>query len=48
MITQWVVVAIRNLCENNPANQEIISQLDKKGVMNKSALSKSGIDIHDF
>jgi len=48
MITQWVVVAIRNLCENNPANQEIISQLDKKGVMDKSALSKSGIDIHDF
>ena len=48
MITQWAVVAIRNLCENNPANQELISQLDKKGVMDKLTLSKNGIDIHDF
>jgi len=48
MITQWVVVATRNLCENNPANQELISQLDKKGVMDKLTLSKNGIDIHDF
>merc|ERR1712223_1718809 len=48
MITQWVVVAIRNLCGNNPANQDVIAQIDRKGVMDKSALSKSGIDIHDF
>ena len=48
MITQWVVVATRNLCENNPANQELISQLDTKGVMDKLTLSKNGIDIHDF
>merc|ERR1739838_575204 len=48
MITQWVVVATRNLCENKPANQELISQLDKKGVMDKLTLSKNGIDIHDF
>jgi len=48
VITQWVVVAVRNLCENNPANQDVIAQIDRKGVMDKSALSKSGIDIHDF
>jgi len=48
LITQWVVVAIRNLCENNPENQDIIAQLDKKGVMDKESLSKAGIDIHDF
>ena len=42
------MVAIRNLCENNPENQDIIAQLDKKGVMDKESLSKAGIDIHDF
>lgn len=48
LITQWVVVATRNLCENNPENQAVIAQLDKKGVMDKEALRKVGIDIHDF
>jgi len=48
MITQWVVVATRNLLENNPENQAVIAQLDKKGVMDKVALKAAGIDIHDM
>ena len=47
IITQWVVFAVRNLCEDNPENQAIIAAIDKKGTMNKSALRDLGIDIHD-
>ena len=48
VITQWVVVAVRYLCENNLENQNVIAKLDTKGVMDKSGLSKSGLDIHGF
>lgn len=47
IITQWVVFAIRNLCEDNPENQAIIAAIDKKGTMDKSALRDLGIDIHN-
>ena len=47
IITQWVVFAIRNLCEDNLENQAIIGAMDKKGAMDKSALRDLGIDIHD-
>lgn len=48
MITQWVVFAIRNLCQNNPENQQVILQMDKKGQRDKEVLKQYGIDIHDF
>lgn len=32
LISQWVIFATRNLCEDNPENQKLISELDKKGV----------------
>jgi len=47
IITQWVVFAVRNLCEDNPENQAIIAAIDKKGTMDKSALRDLGIDIHN-
>ena len=47
IITQWVVFAIRNLCEDNLENQAIIGAMEKKGAMDKSALRDLGIDIHD-
>ena len=47
IITQWVVFAVRNLCENNIENQAIIAAIDKKGAMDKSKLRDLGIDIHD-
>ena len=46
MITQWVVVAIRNLCQDNVENQDVVAKLDKKGQMNKDLLKESGLDIH--
>ena len=45
MITQWVVLAIRNLCENNDENKQLLANLDKKGAMDKQVLSEIGIDI---
>ena len=47
IITQWVVFAVHNLCEDNPENQAIIAAIDKKGTMDKSALRDLGIDIHN-
>ena len=31
-IAQWAVLAIRNLCEANPANQQLIAGLRAQGV----------------
>ena len=29
---QWSILAIRNLCEDNPANQQLIAQLETQGI----------------
>ena len=29
---QWAILAIRNLCEKNPANQCLIGQLEREGL----------------
>ena len=47
MITQWVILAIHNLCENNLENQKVIASIDKKGQMNKDKLRELGIDLFD-
>ena len=31
-IMQWAVLAIRNLCEGNATNQEVIARLETRGV----------------
>lgn len=31
VITQWVILAIRNLCEGNQENQALISSLSQEG-----------------
>ncbi len=46
MISQWVVLAIRNICEGNKENQDVIASVDKKGAMNSAVLSEMGIDVH--
>ena len=46
MITQWVILAIHNLCENNIENQKIVSSIDKNGHLDKAKLSEIGIDIY--
>ena len=43
-IAQWSVLAIRNLCEDNPANQRLIASLRVQGVcpVEAEALEASG------
>ena len=45
MITQWVILAIHNLCQNNFENQKIVSRIDKNGDYDKAKLRECGIDI---
>lgn len=40
MIKEWSILAIRNLCEGNSENQELIRQLNKIGDDNKSSVLK--------
>lgn len=34
---QWAVLTVRNLCEDNPANQELIAKLETRGVAEATA-----------
>jgi len=47
LITQWVVLAVRNLCENNPENQEVIRSIEAKGKMPdaEKLMSDVGVQI---
>lgn len=36
---------IRNLCEDNPANQAVIAQLDQRGVANPDMLDDMGGEV---
>lgn len=47
VIMQWVIFAIRNLCENNLKNQEIIAGLHKEGTVSSSTLEEMGLTLHD-
>ena len=46
-IAQWSVFAIRNLCENNPLNQQLIAGLRARGVCppDEEALRASGGEV---
>ncbi|KAL1513154.1 hypothetical protein ABEB36_002606 [Hypothenemus hampei] len=45
-ITQWAILAIRNLCENNQANQAVIGSLSKQGTVSTEILDKLGLKLH--
>jgi len=45
LITQWVVLAVRNLCEDNLANQEVIRSIETKGKMDNDMMDKIGVQI---
>lgn len=45
-ISQWAILAIHNLCENNAENQKLLSDLKIQGVCNKSAvIEELGIEV---
>lgn len=43
---QWVVLAIRNLCENNLENQAVIASMTRKGTVDSSVLREMGLTLH--
>ena len=45
LITQWVILAVRNLCEHNLANQEVIRSIETKGKMDNDMMDKIGVQI---
>ncbi|XP_044263690.1 ataxin-10 [Tribolium madens] len=44
-IMQWVILAVRNLCENNLENQKIIAELHQQGTVSSSVLQELGITL---
>ena len=44
-ITQWAVWAIRNICEENPANQAVIAQLEKREAASPGVLEMTGCEV---
>jgi hypothetical protein len=46
VIIQWVVLAIRNLCESNLENQAVIASMSQKGVVDSSVLLEMGLTLH--
>jgi ataxin-10 len=46
VIIQWVVLAIRNLCENNLENQAVIASMTRKGAVDSSVLLEMGLTLH--
>lgn len=47
VIMQWTILALRNLCEDNPANQEIIRNCNRVGVVESSVLQEMGVVLHE-
>jgi hypothetical protein len=41
VITQWTLLAIRNLCEGNEDNQQFVQQMQLKGVANPEELLRN-------
>uniref|UniRef100_A0A8C3K353 Ataxin-10 n=1 Tax=Calidris pygmaea TaxID=425635 RepID=A0A8C3K353_9CHAR len=44
-VNQWAVYAIRNLTEQNERNQELIAQMEEKGLADNFALESMGLEI---
>ncbi|XP_045453389.1 ataxin-10 [Melitaea cinxia] len=46
LIMQWVIFAVRCLCENCPENQEVISKLTLQGPVDNEVLQEMGLTLH--
>lgn len=47
VIMQWTILAMRNVCEKNIANQDVVRGLNKVGVADSAVLREMGIVLHD-
>ncbi|KPJ17465.1 Ataxin-10 [Papilio machaon] len=45
LIMQWVIFAVRNLCENCPENQEVISRMTLQGPVDNELLKEMGLTL---
>ncbi|XP_069362243.1 uncharacterized protein [Maniola hyperantus] len=46
LIMQWVIFAVRNLCENCPENQEVISKMTLQGPIDNELLQEMGLTLN--
>ncbi|XP_075982405.1 uncharacterized protein LOC142980728 [Anticarsia gemmatalis] len=46
LIMQWVIFAVRNLCENCPENQDVISKMTLQGPVDNEVLQEMGLTLH--
>ena len=46
LIMQWVVFALRNLCEDNLENQQIIAKMEGKGEVVTNLAEEFGIKLN--
>ncbi|KAF9422089.1 hypothetical protein HW555_002110 [Spodoptera exigua] len=46
LIMQWVIFAVRNLCENCPENQEVISKVTLQAPVDNEVLQEMGLTLH--
>ncbi|KAI5635235.1 spinocerebellar ataxia type 10 protein domain-containing protein [Phthorimaea operculella] len=46
LIMQWVIFAVRNLCENCPENQEVIAKMTLEGPVDNEVLQEMGLTLH--
>lgn len=46
LIMQWVIFAVRNLCENCPENQDVISKMTLQGPIDNEVLQEMGLTLH--
>ena len=42
VITQWAILAVRNLCDGNVRNQAVIAEMTNQGVVNNDQLQQYG------
>ncbi|KAK9891121.1 hypothetical protein WA026_013440 [Henosepilachna vigintioctopunctata] len=47
LIMQWVILAIRNLCENNLNNQAVIAGMHNEGTVSSALIEEMGLTLHN-
>lgn len=47
VVSQWAVFTIRVLTEQNPENQEVISQMERQGVADTAMLDSMGLRVEE-
>jgi len=46
LIIQWAVLAMRNLCEDNLENQQVVACVDRQGQVDTKRLSDLGLHLN--